>query len=96
MNAININFFSYRNPSSGSLVISETGSLDRAKAALERRKKAQGSQDADTGIVGRVEGTRVNPDHLIEELLQNTNLDQTDDSAESNFLLKCSYFNDNT
>lgn len=72
----------FRNPSSSSLVLSETGSLDRAKAALERRKKTQFSQDNDTGMTGRVEGTRVNPDHLIEELLKNTNLDQADDSAE--------------
>lgn len=65
-------------------MLSETGSLDRAKAALERRKKAQGLQEPDTGLVtsGRVEGTRVNPDHLIEELLKNTNLEQADDSAE--------------
>lgn len=68
------------------MVISETGSLDRAKAALERRKKTQSNQDTDTGMVGRVEGTRVNPDHLIEELLKNTNLEQTDDSAECNYL----------
>ncbi|XP_018334506.1 uncharacterized protein LOC108743429 isoform X2 [Agrilus planipennis] len=75
-----------RNHSSGSLVLSETGSLDRAKAALERRKKAQ-NQDTELATVsGRVEGTRVNPDHLIAELLKNTNLEQTDDSAESSGL----------
>ncbi|XP_018334513.1 protein FAM102B isoform X3 [Agrilus planipennis] len=75
-----------KNHSSGSLVLSETGSLDRAKAALERRKKAQ-NQDTELATVsGRVEGTRVNPDHLIAELLKNTNLEQTDDSAESSGL----------
>lgn len=75
-----------RNPSSSSLVLSETGSLDRAKAALERRKKAQG-QDSD-GVPGRVEVTRVNPDELIADLLKNTNLEPVDDSGESmDFLL---------
>ncbi|KAF5286339.1 hypothetical protein FQA39_LY04237 [Lamprigera yunnana] len=75
-----------RNPSSSSLVLSETGSLDRAKAALERRKKAQ-VQEADFNTVsGRVEVTRVNPDRLIAELLKNTNLEQTDDSAETSGL----------
>ncbi|XP_072384880.1 EEIG family member 2 isoform X2 [Diabrotica undecimpunctata] len=74
------------NPSAGSLVISETGSLDRAKAAYERRKKNQ-NQDSDAvGIPGRVEITRVNPDDLIEELLKNTNLEQPDDSAETSGL----------
>lgn len=32
---------------------------------------------------GRVEETRVNPDHLIAEILKNTDLEQADDSAES-------------
>lgn len=71
----------FRNPSSSSLVLSETGSLDRAKAALERRKKGQ-VQEPDS-VSGRVEVTRVNPDELIADLLKNTNLEQTDDSAES-------------
>lgn len=77
-------FLYYRNPSSSSLVLSETGSLDRAKAALERRKKAQG-QDSDV-VPGRVEVTRVNPDELIADLLKNTNLEPVDDSGESMFL----------
>lgn len=70
-----------RNPSSGSLVMSETGSLDRMKAVAERRKK--GIDDNGPTVSGRVEGTRVNPDSLIEELLKNTNLDQLEESAES-------------
>lgn len=69
-----------RNPSSSSLVLSETGSLDRAKAAMERRKKAQ-IQDPEVAP-GRVEVTRVNPDDLIADLLKSTNLEQADDSAE--------------
>jgi hypothetical protein len=74
---------SFRNPSSSSLVLSETGSLDRAKAAYERRKKTQ-IQDSDTGVVsGRVENTRVNANRLIAEILKDTNLEQADDSAES-------------
>ncbi|XP_076673748.1 uncharacterized protein LOC143371945 isoform X2 [Andrena cerasifolii] len=70
-----------RNPSGGS-GLSETGSLDRAKAALERRKKAEDS----TGnpILCRVEVTRPNPDSLIDELIKATNLEQTDlESSET-------------
>jgi hypothetical protein len=77
---------SFRNPSSSSLVLSETGSLDRAKAAYERRKKTQ-IQDSDTGVVsGRVENTRVNANRLIAEILKDTNLEQADDSAETSGL----------
>lgn len=63
--------------------MSETGSLDRMKAAAERRKK--GIDDGTSGptVSGRVEGTRVNPDSLIDELLKNTKLDQLEESAES-------------
>ncbi|XP_031352640.1 protein FAM102B isoform X2 [Photinus pyralis] len=74
------------NPSSSSLVLSETGSLDRAKAALERRKKAQAQETDLNTVSGRVEVTRVNPDHLIAELLKSTNLEQPDDSAETSGL----------
>lgn len=66
----------YRNPSAGSLV-SETGSLDRMKAAAERRKK--GLDDSQTTVSGRVEGTRVNPNSLIDELLKDTKLDQLEE-----------------
>lgn len=68
-----IYFDKFRNPSAGSLV-SETGSLDRMKAAAERRKK--GLDDSGTTVSGRVEGTRVNPEPFIDELLKNTKLDQ--------------------
>lgn len=67
------------------MALSETGSLDRAKAALERRKKAQAQEPEIGQVSGRVEVTRVNPDNLIEELLKNTNLEQGDESAESKF-----------
>jgi len=68
-----------RNPSSGS-GLSETGSLDRAKAALERRKKA-----TEEGVPqARVEVTRVNPDSLIDEILRSTNLEPHDESGTSN------------
>lgn len=78
----------YRNASSGS-GLSETGSLDRAKAAMERRKK---NEEAGLGLAslvggcappGRVEVTRVDPDSLITELLRSTNLEPSDESAES-------------
>lgn len=71
--------FVNRNPSSGSM--SETGSLDRMKAAAERRKK--GLDEGGPTVSGRVEGTRVNPDSLIDEILKNTKLDQLEESAES-------------
>ncbi|XP_078044857.1 uncharacterized protein LOC144474146 isoform X3 [Augochlora pura] len=61
------------NPSGGS-GLSETGSLDRAKAALERRKKAE--DGAGNPILCRVEVTRPNPDSLIDELIKATNLEQ--------------------
>ncbi|XP_033343717.1 protein FAM102B isoform X1 [Bombus vosnesenskii] len=69
------------NPSGGS-GLSETGSLDRAKAALERRKKAE--DGAGNPILCRVEVTRPNPDSLIDELIKATNLEQTDlESSET-------------
>lgn len=74
----------HRNPSSGSLAMSETGSLDRMKAAAERRKK--GLDDSGPTVSGRVEGTRVNPDSLIDEILKNTKLDQLEESAESKLM----------
>lgn len=64
----------------------EAGSLDRGKAALERRNKKSaitGGGVADDGCpkaTGRVEVTRVNPDSLIDQLLRATNLD--DHSAD--------------
>lgn len=58
--------------------MSETGSLDRMKAAVERRKK--GLDDSVTTVSERVEGTRVNPDSLISELLANTELLESGES----------------
>lgn len=68
--------------------MSETGSLDRMKAAAERRKKVL--DDGSGGgvgpsVSGRVEGTRVNPDSLIEEILQNK-LDHLEESSECKYL----------
>ncbi|KAL6448077.1 hypothetical protein ACFW04_000248 [Cataglyphis niger] len=69
------------NPSGGS-GLSETGSLDRAKAAMERRKKAE--DGTGNSVLCRVEVTRPNPDSLINELLKATNLEQTDlESSET-------------
>jgi hypothetical protein len=74
-----------RNPSGGS-GLSETGSLDRAKAALERRKKAE--DVAGNPVLCRVEVTRPNPDSLIDELIKATNLDQSVlESAESEYIV---------
>lgn len=64
---------------------SETGSLDRMKAAAERRKK--GLDDSQTTVSGRVEGTRVNPDSLIDELLKNTKLDRLEESKHFFFVI---------
>lgn len=68
--------------------VEAAGSLDRGKAALERRNKktamTAGGGVADDGFAktttGRVEVTRVNPDSLIDQLLKATNLD--DHSAD--------------
>ncbi|KAL2718958.1 protein FAM102B isoform X1 [Vespula squamosa] len=69
------------NPSGGS-GLSETGSLDRAKAALERRKKAE--DGTGNPSLCRIEVTRPNPDSLIDELIKATNLEQTDlESSET-------------
>ncbi|XP_043274842.1 protein FAM102A isoform X2 [Venturia canescens] len=74
----------FSNPSGGS-GLSETGSLDRAKAALERRKKAE--DGSGNPIMCRVEVTRPNPDSLIDELLKATNLEPSDlESAETSGL----------
>lgn len=71
--------------------MSETGSLDRMKAAAERRKK--GLDDSGTAVSGRVEETRVNPNSLIDELLKNTQLDKLEESAESESLIPYIQFN---
>lgn len=69
-----------RNPSSGSIQISETGSLDRAtKAQADRRKKVY--EDLPT-ITGRVENTRVNPDKTIDELFATHKLEQLEEDTE--------------
>uniref|UniRef100_A0A182M0S6 Uncharacterized protein n=1 Tax=Anopheles culicifacies TaxID=139723 RepID=A0A182M0S6_9DIPT len=72
---------------SGSIPMSETGSLDRMKSAAERRKKGSG-HDGDSGptLSGRVEDTRVNTGLIIDELLKNTKLDHLED-AEINVKL---------
>ncbi|XP_076258421.1 uncharacterized protein LOC143195290 [Rhynchophorus ferrugineus] len=75
-----------RNPSSGSLATSsEGGSLERAKAAFERRKKIPGGQE-EGSVAARVENTRIDPENFIAELLKSTNLEQPDDSAETSGL----------
>lgn len=68
-----------RNPSSSSIPLSETGSLDRMKSAAERRKKGEDSGMAPT-LSGRVEDTRVNTGLIIDELLKNTKLDHLEDA----------------
>ncbi|RZF36217.1 hypothetical protein LSTR_LSTR008543 [Laodelphax striatellus] len=72
------------NASSGSGGVSETGSLDRGKAALERRKKA--AEEGGVGVGTRMEITRVNPDSLIDQIIRATNLEQTDELAETSGL----------
>lgn len=68
-----------RNASSGS-GLSETGSLDRGKAALERRKKAA---EEGAGGGGRVEASRINPGYLIDQLIQATNLETSDSESKT-------------
>lgn len=71
--------------------MSESGSLDRLKAVggssgVERRKKVPGLEDSSKPTVsGRVEGTRVDADSLIDEILKNKKLDQVEESAESEY-----------
>lgn len=65
--------------------MSETGSLDRMKAAAERRKK--GLDDSVTTVSERVEGTRVNPESLIGELLANTELLESGESMFNRFFI---------
>lgn len=73
------------------MALSETGSLDRAKSALERRKRTQEIIDLGTlsgggsQVSGHVEVTRVNPENLIAEIIKSTNLEPEDDAAESEF-----------
>ncbi|XP_075149455.1 uncharacterized protein LOC142223451 isoform X2 [Haematobia irritans] len=74
----------YELMSSGSLVISETGSLDRMKNTAEKRKK--GPLDDGPRVSDRVEETRVNPNSLIDEILKDTKLDQFETSAETSGL----------
>ncbi|XP_045760517.1 uncharacterized protein LOC123864260 isoform X1 [Maniola jurtina] len=75
-----------RNPSSGSLTASasESGSLERARAAHERRLAPADDQHV---VSCRVENTRVNPDSLIDEILAATDLKHAvDDPAETSGL----------
>lgn len=88
-----------RNPSTGSVTTSasESGSLERARAQLERRKRAAHAPppllaplppEAGDGHVGscRVENTRVNPDSLIDEIIASTDLKKAvEDNAESEY-----------
>ncbi|XP_047525625.1 protein FAM102A isoform X5 [Pieris napi] len=80
------------NPSSGSLTASasESGSLERARAALERRKRVAAppvQDDTQHAVSCRVENTRVNPKSLIEEIISATDLKQAvEDPAETSGL----------
>lgn len=78
-------FMTHRNPSSGSIQMSETGSLDRMKSQVERRKKVL---DDTPTVTGRVENSRVNPDKTIDELFRNSKLGQLEESSESKKVLK--------
>ncbi|XP_061386592.1 serine-rich adhesin for platelets [Musca vetustissima] len=72
------------NPSSGSLVISETGSLDRMKNTVKGKK---GPLDDGPRVSDRVEETRVNPNSLIDEILKDTKLDQLEAAETSGLQL---------
>lgn len=58
--------------------MSETGSLDRMKAQVERRKKILDEAPTVTGL----EKSRVNPDKTIDELLRNSKLEQLEEAQE--------------
>ncbi|XP_073823942.1 uncharacterized protein isoform X2 [Musca autumnalis] len=74
----------YELMSSGSLVISETGSLDRMKNTVKGKK---GPLDDGPRVSDRVEETRVNPNSLIDEILKDTNLDQLETAETSGLQL---------
>jgi hypothetical protein len=57
--------------------ISETGSFDRLKLALERRKISP----EERAFKARVERTRVSPCNLIDVILRSANLESQDESA---------------
>jgi hypothetical protein len=76
--------------------MSETGSLDRLKSAAERRKKVGLDTDNAPTVSRHVEGTRVNPETLIDEILRNKKLDQLEESAESEFKLQIFFFSNTT
>lgn len=61
--------------------MSETGSLDRMKAQVERRKKVLDETPTVTGL----EKSRVNPDKTIDELLRNSKLEQLEEAQECKF-----------
>jgi hypothetical protein len=73
--------------------MSETGSLDRLKSAAERRKKVGLDTDNAPTVSRHVEGTRVNPETLIDEILRNKKLDQLEESAESEFKMQIFFQN---
>ena len=72
----------YRNPSPSQM--SETGSLDRMKAQVERRKKVLDETPTVTGL----EKSRVNPDKTIDELLRNSKLEQLEEAQECKIILR--------
>ncbi|XP_055684634.1 uncharacterized protein LOC129790855 [Lutzomyia longipalpis] len=74
-----------RNINPAPFTSSETGSLDRLKSAAERRKKCS-LDDHGPAVSGRVEGTRVNPVFMVDEIVKNTKLDQLEESAETSGL----------
>ncbi|XP_059609393.1 early estrogen-induced gene 1 protein [Phlebotomus argentipes] len=74
-----------RNLNPAPFTSSETGSLDRLKSAAERRKKCS-LDDHGPAVSGRVEGTRVNPVFMVDEIVKNTKLDQLEESAETSGL----------
>ncbi|GAB0088969.1 hypothetical protein DMENIID0001_034380 [Sergentomyia squamirostris] len=74
-----------RNINPGPFTSNETGSLDRLKSAAERRKKCS-LDDHGPAVSGRVEGTRVNPISMVDEIVKNTKLDQLEESAETSGL----------
>lgn len=84
--------FLHRNPSSGSLVISETGSLERMKNVPEKRKLGGPLDDGGHRVSDRVEETRVNPESLIEDIFKDTNLEDLEKSAESESGLLIFYY----
>lgn len=62
------------------------------KNVPEKRKLGGALDDGGHRVSDRVEETRVNPESLIDDILKDTNLDDLEKSAESEFFFLSFFF----